>query len=66
MFPVQIEREEDGRWFGDVPCLPGVIAYGATEAEARAKTLALALRVLADRIEHHEPIPDEIRRFIAA
>ena len=63
---VELDREDDGRWFGDVPSLPGVIAYGQTEAEARANTLALAFRVIADRIEHHEPLPDEIQRLIAA
>jgi predicted RNase H-like HicB family nuclease len=45
---IEIEREEDGRWIAEVPTLPGVLAYGATESEARAKVQALALRVLAD------------------
>ncbi len=49
---VEIEREDDGRWIGEVLELPGVLAYGATEQEARAKVQALALRVLADRLEH--------------
>ena len=57
MMTIEVEREEDGRWIGEVPELPGVIAYGATEAEARAKAAALALRVIADRIEHREPAP---------
>ena len=48
MLKIEIEREQDGRWIGDVPELPGVLAYGSTEAEARAKTAALALRVIAD------------------
>ena len=55
---IEIEREEDGRWIAEVPSLPGVLAYGATEAEARAKVQALALRVLADRLEHGEVSPD--------
>jgi len=59
MLRIEIEREEDGRWIGEVPDLPGVLAYGATEAEARAKTTALALRVIADRIEQGEPVPFE-------
>jgi predicted RNase H-like HicB family nuclease len=59
MLRIEIEREEDGRWIGEVPDLPGVLAYGATEAEARVKTTALALRVIADRIEHGEPVPFE-------
>jgi predicted RNase H-like HicB family nuclease len=59
MLKIEIEREEDGRWIGEVPDLPGVLAYGTTEAEARVKTAALALRVIADRIEHGEPVPFE-------
>jgi predicted RNase H-like HicB family nuclease len=55
---IEIEREEDGRWIAEVPTLPGVLAYGATETEARAKVQALALRVLADRLEHGEADPD--------
>jgi predicted RNase H-like HicB family nuclease len=67
MIKIEIEREEDGRWIGEVPVLPGVIAYGATEAEARTKAIALALRVIADRIEHGEPVPAEARDlFVAA
>jgi predicted RNase H-like HicB family nuclease len=55
---IEIEREEDGRWIAEVPTLPGVLAYGATKSEARAKVQALALRVLADRLEHGEADPD--------
>jgi len=57
MLKIEIEREQDGRWIGEVPELPGVMTYGATEAEVRVKTAALALRVIADRIEHGEPVP---------
>lgn len=55
MLTIEIEREEDSRWIGEVPELPGVIAYGATEEEARNRAAALSLRVIADRIEHGEP-----------
>ena len=55
---IEVEREEDGRWIAEVPSLLGVLAYGDTEAEARAKAQALALRVLADRLEHEEAGPD--------
>ncbi len=48
---VELAREEDGRWIGAVPKLPGVLVYGKTEKEAYTKARALALRVLADRIE---------------
>jgi predicted RNase H-like HicB family nuclease len=54
MFKIELDREADGRWIGEVPSLPGVMAYGATEAEAKENTIALALRVLADRVEHGE------------
>jgi predicted RNase H-like HicB family nuclease len=65
MLTIEIEREEDGRWIGEVPQLPGVVAYGASEDEARKKTAALALRVIADRIEHGEPAPIEANDLFA-
>lgn len=55
---IGIEREEDGRWIAEVSELPGVMAYGETRQEAISKVQALALRVIADRIEHGEPVPD--------
>lgn len=51
---VELEQEEDGRWIADVVSLPGVMVYGTTREEALAKAQALALRVLADRLEHGE------------
>jgi predicted RNase H-like HicB family nuclease len=66
MLKVEVEREDDGRWIGDVPALPGVLAYGATAAEARGKVTALALRVVADRIEHGEPVPSEAQDWFVA
>jgi predicted RNase H-like HicB family nuclease len=51
-FTVEIEREIDGRWIGEVPDLPGVMAYGSSREEALAKAKALAFRVLADRLEN--------------
>jgi predicted RNase H-like HicB family nuclease len=50
-FKVEIEQEEDGRWIAEVLDLPGVLAYGQTPEEARAKVQALAFRVVADRLE---------------
>ena len=55
---IEIEREEDGRWIAEVPDLPGVMVYGQTREEAISKVEALALRVIADRIEHGETIPE--------
>jgi predicted RNase H-like HicB family nuclease len=55
---VELEKEEDGRWIGEVPTLPGVLAYGQTRQEALARVQALAMRVLADRLEHGEEVPE--------
>jgi predicted RNase H-like HicB family nuclease len=55
---IEIEREEDGRWIAEVPNLPGVMAYGQSKEEAVSRVKALALRVLADRLEHGEEIPE--------
>jgi len=57
-FIVEIDREDDGRWIGEVTDLPGVLAYGRSRDEAVAKAKALAFRVLADRLEHGENIPE--------
>lgn len=54
---IEVERETDGRWITEVMELPGCMAYGKTQADALAKAKALALRVLADRLEHGEPVP---------
>lgn len=55
---VETEREEDGRWVAEVTDLSGVLAYGETRDQAIARAEALALRVLADRLEHAEAGPD--------
>jgi predicted RNase H-like HicB family nuclease len=60
MLKIESEREEDGRWIAEVTALPGVLAYGATKAEAAARVQALALRVIADRLENGDPLPHEI------
>jgi len=60
MLRIESEKEEDGRWIAEVPTLPGVLAYGATKAEAEAKVQALALRVIADRLENGEQLPHEL------
>ena len=65
-FRVELEQEEDGRWIGEVPDLPGVMAYGTTPDEARAKVQALALRVVDDRLEHGEAGPDLLSITFAA
>jgi predicted RNase H-like HicB family nuclease len=55
---IEIEQEEDGRWIAEIPELPGVMAYGATRKDAVAHTQALALRVIAERLENGEPVPE--------
>lgn len=57
-FTIDTEQEGDGRWIAEVIDLPGVLAYGATRAEAIERVQALSLRVLADRLDHGEQIPE--------
>jgi predicted RNase H-like HicB family nuclease len=54
---IEIDREDDGRWIGEVPDLRGVFAYGQTCGEALDRVKALALRVIADRLEKGEAVP---------
>ena len=57
-FKVDVEREDDGRWLAEVIEVPGVLAYGDTQGAAVSKVQALALRVLAERLEHSEAAPE--------
>ncbi len=66
MLKVEIEREVDGRWIAEIAALPGVMCYGATREDARKQVEALALRVLADRLEHGELVPELDALFSAA
>lgn len=60
-------REQGGRWLADIPALPGVTAYGRTKKQAMAAAEALALRLIADRLEHGETVPGEMQvSFVAA
>ena len=54
MLRIEIEREDDGRWIAEIPEIPGVMAYGDKRNEAISKAQVLALRVLADKLEHGE------------
>lgn len=65
-FKVEVDREEDGRWIAEVAELPGVLVYGDSVEQAQAKAQALALRVLADRLENGEAPPFESVSFAAA
>ena len=57
-FNIELEREADGRWIAEVPDLPGVLTYGKDRDDAIAHVQALALRVLAERLEHGETAPN--------
>jgi predicted RNase H-like HicB family nuclease len=59
MWIVETEQEVDGRWIAEVAELPGVLAYGVSKAEAVEHAPFLALRVLAERIEHREDVPEK-------
>ena len=63
---VKFSREVDGRWIADIPALPGVTVYGRTRKQALVAAEALALRVIADRIEHGEAAPDGMAVSFAA
>jgi len=65
-FRVELEQEADGRWIAEVIGLPGVMAYGVSSDDAKAKVQALALRVVADRLEHGEAGPDLLSISFAA
>jgi len=54
---IEVEREPDGRWIAEISAIPGVLAYGETEHHARENAIALAGRVIADRLENGEALP---------
>lgn len=64
---IELEQEADSRWVAEVIDLPGVLTYGVTRPDAVAKVQALALRVLAERLEHGEAVPELLNvSFLAA
>jgi predicted RNase H-like HicB family nuclease len=66
IYKIETELEEDGRWIAEVVDVPGVLAYGATEKQAIASAQALALRVLADRIEQQREPTETVTVSIEA
>ena len=66
MFTIELDQEEDDRWIAEVRELPGVLAYGVTQDVAVARAEALALRVLAHRLENGEPVPSMTNVFSIA
>jgi predicted RNase H-like HicB family nuclease len=61
---VETEQESDGRWIAEIPQIPGALAYGASRKEAISRVQALALRALADRLEHGE-MPQELEEVFS-
>jgi len=61
---IEYSREEDGRWLADIPALPGVTSYGRTKKQATVAVQALALRLIADRLEHGEAVPRPDERVL--
>ena len=66
MLRIEVEEESDRRFIAEVPVLPGVMAYGETRDEAILRVEVLALRVLADRVEQGELVPEFPQIFSAA
>ncbi len=64
-FAIEFEQEGGGRWIAEIPALPGVMAYGLTRNEAESKVEAMALRVIADRIERENTTMSHVK-FAAA
>jgi len=63
-FIVEFDRETYGRWIAEISALPGALCYGATQDESSRKVEALALRILADRIESGADVPEIAGAFI--
>jgi predicted RNase H-like HicB family nuclease len=59
-FNIETERETDDRWIAEIPEIPGALAYGKTEKQAKAKAYALALRAIADDVEKSKKVPESI------
>jgi predicted RNase H-like HicB family nuclease len=62
---IEIDREEHGRWVVEVPDLSGVMVYGQTREQAMSEAEALALRVIADRLDHGESMPELDKLFVS-
>ena len=64
-FNIETERENDGRWIAEIADIPGILAYGRTENQDKANAYALALRVIADRVEKSKTVPESISLICA-
>jgi predicted RNase H-like HicB family nuclease len=61
---IELEQETDGRWIAEIDALDGVLVYGETREDAIRKVKALALRVIAERLEHNESLPQQIESLV--
>jgi predicted RNase H-like HicB family nuclease len=64
-YSIEFEQEQDGRWIAEIRSLPGVLAYGSTRREAESRVEALALRVIADRIERESTTTSSVEFAVA-
>ncbi len=64
-FQIEFEQEDDGRWIAEIPDLPGVMTYGVSKAEAESKVEAMALRVIADRMDRDNSTMSSVQFAIA-
>lgn len=64
-YSIEFEQEQDGRWIAEIPSLPGVLAYGSTRLEAESRVEALALRVIADRMERESTTTSSVEFAVA-
>lgn len=62
--PIDIEQEDDGRWIAEIDALDGVLVYGDTKEDAMRNVKTLALRVIADRLENGESLPNQVESLI--
>lgn len=64
-FEIEFEQEDDGRWIAEIPSLPGVMVYGISKNDAESKIEAMALRVIADRIERENTTMTHVQFAVA-
>jgi predicted RNase H-like HicB family nuclease len=64
-YQIEFEQEEDGRWIAEITTLPGVMAYGISRTDAESKVEAMALRVIADRIERENTTMTQVHFAVA-
>jgi predicted RNase H-like HicB family nuclease len=64
--PITLGQEQDGRWWADIESMPGVMAYGSSRESAITAVRSLALRVVADCLDHGEEVPEAFTKLLSA